>query len=626
MVIRRSLPAFSAAILVAACARRPQPNVVPEPAAAAPATPAAPAPAPAAPAIRQSGVATTLNVPGEIKVDSARVTAADVTKSVVGVFGDSTAVDANAMPDSAADAPSWDIEVHPYETTDRVEHYVRLFTGPAKERIEARLERGTRYEPMIRARMHAGGIPEDMYYLALVESGFDPNAYSRAAAVGMWQFMTSTARDMGMRVDWWIDERRDPVKSTDAAVRFIKDLKEQFGSLYLAAAAYNGGPGRISRGLSRYADDLEGTTGDDLFFALAEKDYLRNETRDYVPQLIAAALIAKEPQRYGMTLTPLPPFAYDSVRVGPQTPIAAVAHAAHAQLADIQDLNPHVLRGMTPPRDSFFVRVPVGDAETFAAAFDSLPASDKEALSRVTSKKGESFATIAKRNGLSTRQLEIYNPNLKVLKSGNLAPGQTVVVPSEAVVAAAAPVPDPSIERYSSGPSATMHVVKRGETIGALAKKYHTTTSALMKANHLRRPIILPGQSLIVGGSSMKAALAKSSKSEKAGATVATKKAEKSEKAQRLMTAAAKQSERDEKAEKTIAARKAKSKASHSSKVVQAAAKAPVKTSSAKKSTKTAAGKAKSSSSRGAKSEKSTAKKQIAGTSSSKKKAPAKAN
>src|SRR5581483_2952986 len=142
-------------------------------------------------------------------------------------------------------------DVRSYASTARVEHYVQYFSGPAKERIQARLERGTRYEPMIRAQMRAGGLPEDMYYLALVESGFDPNAYSRAAAVGMWQFMTSTARDMGLRVDWWMDERRDPVKSTAAAVRFIKGLDEQFGSLYLAAAAYNGGPSRIAKGLSR---------------------------------------------------------------------------------------------------------------------------------------------------------------------------------------------------------------------------------------------------------------------------------------------------------------------------------------------------------------------------------------
>src|SRR6185503_648339 len=233
-----------------------------------------------------------------------------------------------------------------------------------RERIADRLEQGSRYEPMIRAKMKAGGLPEDMYYLALVESGFDPHAYSRAAAVGMWQFMTSTARDMGMRVDWWVDERRDPVRSTSAAVRFIRGLRDQFGSLYLAAAAYNGGPGRVSRGLARYADDLENTAGDDAFFVLAEKDYLRNETREYVPQLIAA------------------PLAYDSVRVPPATPIAAIAKAARVSTRDILDLNPHLLRGMTPPRDSYQMRIPAGAATSFDSLFAALPDADRTATHR----------------------------------------------------------------------------------------------------------------------------------------------------------------------------------------------------------------------------------------------------
>jgi membrane-bound lytic murein transglycosylase D len=353
---------------------------------------------------------------------------------------------------------------------------------------------------MIRAKMRAGGLPEDMYYLALVESGFDPNAYSRAAAVGMWQFMTSTARDMGLRVDWWVDERRDPVKSTAAAVRFIKGLKEQFGSLYLAAAAYNGGPGRVARGLTRYADDLEGTSGDDLFFALAAKDYLRNETREYVPQLIAAALIAKEPERYGMSITARPPFTYDSVRVGPATPMAAVAHAAGTQLSDLMDLNPQVLRGITPPKDSSFIRLPAGAADSFDIAFANLPKSERLGTRTMASKKGESFASIARREGIGARQLTLYNPTLKVLKSGNLAPGQTVLVPTAAVASAAVAVPDPSLERYSSSKSSAMHVVKTGETLGGIAKKYHTTTAVLMKRNGLRRAIIFPGQSLVVAG------------------------------------------------------------------------------------------------------------------------------
>ena len=296
---------------------------------------------------------------------NAKVSRTELSRRTVDVFGDSLILLTPPVLDSSAAAePTWDMDVRSYETQERVAHYVDVFTGRSKERIAAQLEKGTRYEPMIRAKMKAGGLPEDMYYLALVESGFDNNAYSRAAAVGMWQFMTSTARGMGLRVDWWVDERRDPVKSTWAAVRFIRGLRDQFGSLYLAAAAYNGGPGRVSRGLARYADDLENTKGDDAFFVLAEKDYLQHETREYVPQLIAAALIAKEPQRYGMTLHPLRALR---VRLGD----GARRHAARwrsprrrtAASPRSGDLNPHLLRGMTPPRASMLVRVPPGSGE-----------------------------------------------------------------------------------------------------------------------------------------------------------------------------------------------------------------------------------------------------------------------
>ena len=494
---------FSTIVVVALAAACAHPSVAPVAPAPTPNRPAETiaAPVPQQPTAVSTTTAPTPTQPAAIPVDSVQVRPADVARRAIEVFGDSAAV-ATTMADSASAGPSWDIDVRSYESTRRVERYVRMFTGPAKDRIAARLELGTRYEPMIRAKMRDGGIPEDMYYLALVESGFDQNAYSRAAAVGMWQFMTSTARDMGMRVDWWVDERRDPVKSTSAAVRFIKGLREQFGSLYLAAAAYNGGPGRIARGLTRYADDLEGTTGDDLFFALAEKDYLRNETREYVPQLIAAALIAKDPERYGMKIARLAPYAYDSVRVGPSTPLAAVAHAASERVSALQELNPHVLRGMTPPKDSFFVRVPVGRADSFAVAFAGLPKSERTGFHTLQSKKGESFASLAKREGLTARQVAQFNPKAKTLKSGNLAPGQTIIVPTAFVAAAATSAPDPSIERYSSSRGATTHVVRSGETLGGIALKYHTSTATLMRSNGLRRPLIFPGQSLIVARSS----------------------------------------------------------------------------------------------------------------------------
>ncbi len=438
-------------------------------------------------------------------VDSARladtvpVTKTDVDRSVTSLFGArDSAVHPVPVADSAIE-PAWDIEVHAYEARARVGRYVRLFSGPAKESIQLQLERGTRYEAMIRAKMREGGLPEDMYYLGLVESGWDPNAYSKAAAVGMWQFMTTTARDMGMRVDWWVDERRDPVRSTTGAVRFIKDLKEQFGSLYLAAAAYDGGPGRIARGLSRYADAFEGTTGDDLFFALADKNYLRAETREYVPQLIAAALVGKEPERYGLTIHPQPAFAYDSVRVGPSTPLAAIAAAACTSVAAVKELNPQILRGMTPPKDSIRVRIPLGAADSFAVALAALPSSARAAYKTVESKKGQSVASVANKNGLTAQQLAMFNPKIKRLKSGNLVPGQVVLVPTAAVAAAATNAPDPAIEHYGSSRTRVLHVVKSGETLGSLAKKYHTSTSALMKMNGLKRAIVFPGQSIVVG-------------------------------------------------------------------------------------------------------------------------------
>jgi membrane-bound lytic murein transglycosylase D len=296
--------------------------------------------------------------------DSVHVPQPDVTHEAVKIFGDSLAT----APAAEAE-PTWDIDVRSFETHDRVVYFVGRFSGPSGDRFAQELARGGRYEPIIRRKLHAAGMPEDMTYLALIESGYNPHAYSSAAAVGLWQFMASTARGTGLRVDWWIDERRDPVRSTDGAIKFLGWLKEQFGSYYLAAAAYNGGAGRVSRGLKRYADEVEGESGDSAFFSMAAAgNYLRAETRDYVPKLIAAALVAKEPAKYGLEVNYLPEFTYDSVEVGPSTPLAAVAKAAGTTLADIQDLNPEILRGMTPPDQRFSVRVPTGAAEGFDCA------------------------------------------------------------------------------------------------------------------------------------------------------------------------------------------------------------------------------------------------------------------
>lgn len=506
--ITRSALSAGALLLLAACVRRRPPETAPTPRVVVVTPP------PAAEGIPRDSTVGRLPAGRAASRDSAGLSRQDVTREAVNVFGDSVSRDDEPAGEGDAEV-SWDIDVRSFETHARVEHYVTYFSGPARERIADRLGRGTRYEPMIRAKFRAAGIPEDMYYLALIESGFDNHAYSRAAAVGMWQFMSSTAKGMGMRVDWWIDERRDPVASTEGATKFLRWLNEQLGSYYLAAAAYNGGPGRVARGLTRFASDLEGESGDEKFFSLAEQDYLPRETKEYVPQLIAAALVGKEPSRYGMTIASREPFAYDSVDVAPATPLASVAKATGASLTDVLELNPHVLRGVTPPGSTrMWVRVPVGRAAGFDSAWRALDDDDRKAFRRIESKKGQTAASIAREHDLTARQLAWYNRNLATTKKGTLRPGQLVLVPTRAAVVGARDIPDPSVEKYGSSKrsAAKYHVVKRGESLGLIARRNGTTVAQLKRLNRLRKDIVFPGQQLLVKGSTAKASAPRGSR------------------------------------------------------------------------------------------------------------------
>src|SRR6476659_848732 len=298
------------------------------------------------------------------------------------------------VPAFDASGVRWDIDVRTYADHPRVQYYLRYFQGPARDRMAVFLERGSRLEPMIRRRLEAEGLPGDLGYLALIESGYSSEAVSGSRAVGMWQFMRGTGRGYGLRVDTWVDERRDPVKATDAAARHLRDLRERFGSLCLAAAAYNAGAGKVSRSLGKLqwepvaepasdsaaavdegvdtladeaadsaadalaeaadsaesGEELPGVTSDAAFFRLAESDLLAAETRDYVPKLIAAALIAKQPAWYGFTMTETEPFGYDSLLVSDATGLDVVARLAGTTLSEIRALTPQYLRLATPPR------------------------------------------------------------------------------------------------------------------------------------------------------------------------------------------------------------------------------------------------------------------------------------
>jgi membrane-bound lytic murein transglycosylase D len=270
---------------------------------------------------------------------------------------------------------TYDIDVATYGSHARVQYYLDFFQGPARDRFSIWLQRMPRYEPMIRAKLRDNGVPEDMVYLALIESGYSNSAVSRARAAGMWQFIKGTAKLYGLRVDSWVDERRDPIRSTDAAARHLADLRDRFGSMYLAAAAYNAGAGKVGRGLRRLGDDEEEEeeNPDAAFFRLYDTRFLRRETKDYVPKLIAAALIAKQPEKYGFEKpTAIEPLSYDSITVPEATGLDVIARLADTSVAAMRELNPQYIRLVTPPRREAMVRVPAGSGELVTARYAAL--------------------------------------------------------------------------------------------------------------------------------------------------------------------------------------------------------------------------------------------------------------
>src|SRR5438093_1845491 len=242
---------------------------------------------------------------------AAAVKGEEVEREAVRLFGAEGKAVIGAAPPAE---PTFDIDVSSFAMNRRVLQYLEFFRLDSRDRFEIWLARLGRYEGMIRDRLRAKRLPEDLVYLSLIESGFSNTAVSRAKAVGMWQFMASTARLYGLTVDPWVDERRDPFRATEAAANYLADLRERLGSVYLAAAAYNAGVGRIERGIDRLPGEPD-SVDDRTFFQLSDRRYLRRETRDYVPKLIAASLIAKQPARYGFEVEPQSPLVFDEVTV-----------------------------------------------------------------------------------------------------------------------------------------------------------------------------------------------------------------------------------------------------------------------------------------------------------------------
>ncbi len=376
-----------------------------------------------------------------------------------------------------AGGPVSSLNIEEFAGHDRVKYYVDFFLESSRARFNIWLGRLARYDGMIRNVLRRYNLPEDLIYLALIESGYSNTAVSRASAVGMWQFIRSTGRDYGLRVDAWVDERRDPFKATDAAARHLSDLQNQFSSWYLAAAAYNGGATRVSRGLSRLNDDA---VSDSIFFVLADKRWIRRETRDYVPKLIAATMVAKDPVRYGFDSIPaLEPLVFDEITVADQTGMDVIASLADTTIRAIRELNPQYYRGATPPGEQATVRVPRGSGNRVAQEYAQLPPSERVNFLQHRVRRGETMGEIAQRYGVGLSSLQAANPRVRPRR---MRIGQRLVIPMSR---AARSRRARSVARAAVPPSGR-HTVRWGDTLWIVSQRYGVTLAELRRWNDIR--------------------------------------------------------------------------------------------------------------------------------------------
>ena len=406
----------------------------------------------------------------------------------------------------------------PIPQNDRVLAYVELFQGRLRDYIHESLTRGTKYMPMIQDVFRAEGLPLDLAYIPVIESGFKTNALSKASAKGPWQFMRATATEQGLKTDWYVDERSDPEKATVAAARYLKTLHNMFdGDWHLVLAAYNGGLGRVQRALKR--------SGQDDFWSLSNSSrYLPRETREYVPLILAAIIVAKNPSQYGFDITAEEPIAYEKVLVPRAIDLRRAAEWTGRSIDDIQALNPELRRWTTPVKAEYELKVPEGTAGLFRARLASASPNDLVALTWYTVKKGETIATIARK--LKVSRVDLAEANHLSTRS-KIKPGQTLVVPrapatllatnsrpaapsevASRAISGSAPVRDvpdvvqpsptsqPVAKVANASSKALIYKVKRGDTLYTIAQSFDTTVARIKSLNRLKSNKITPGTRL----------------------------------------------------------------------------------------------------------------------------------
>lgn len=386
------------------------------------------------------------------------------------------------LPDM--DLPLSDI---PLALNSKVKYFLYYFQNRGKPSFSRWLSRSSRYIPMMKEILRHEGMPEDLVYVAMIESGFHLNARSWANAVGPWQFISDTGRRYSLRIDQWVDERKDPVKATTAAALYLKKLYDIFnGDWYLAAAGYNAGENKILRAIDMY------NTSD--FWELSRGSYLKRETKEYVPKLLAAAIIAKDPANYGfLDVAYLPPIEFETVKIPSRTDLDLVAKLTGASYETIRELNPDLRHWCTPPNyPDFELKIPRGTKQSFETEYAKISENERFAekilYTRYQARKKDSLKSVARRFGLSTVTL----CELNGLSRKSRIAGKTLIVPVRQTV-------DFGHEGRTATPSAAMppggfakyYTVKSGDTLETLSKRFNVSAKLLSTWNKLKSKIVL---------------------------------------------------------------------------------------------------------------------------------------
>lgn len=384
---------------------------------------------------------------------------------------------------------------YPIEINDKVLAYIDYFTTRHREKFQESLVRSGRYLGMIQDIFEEEGIPRDLAYMAHVESAFKVNAYSRAKARGIFQFISGTGRRYGMRIDTWVDERSDPERSARAAAIYLRDLYGMFGDWYLALAAYNTGEGRIQRSINRM--------GPVSFWELARTRNLYRETKNYVPAILAATVIAKQPARYGFEAPHDEPLLWEAVEVPGAIHFDSIARVSGVDVEELKVRNPHLRRQRTPPNESYALRVPPGFGERILATVDTIPDSERVVDAYHKVRRGENLSVIARRYGVSVRDIQAANG---MGRKTVLRAGQTLVIPGAARGASTASSsrPKPSPAATSVPAEGLTYRVRRGDTLSNIARRYGSTPAAIASASGIRvNSTLRVGQKLLVPGANV---------------------------------------------------------------------------------------------------------------------------